>query len=205
MVFVVDREGGMSEADDREYILLVNRMLSKSGADFADAPRVKDGPEGRWLYAWEDEAAAEAFAAALRKQAKDKAWKVRRSEEQPSRGPMRPLEIAASRQDNDWTFGLETFTKIALQRRYPDSCPNSTVTIRSAIRGRLVDAVSDLKRLGGMVLLMLTGLDVEQLESFGSFQIIEPVKQAVRWGPTPLSLNGRSPATRTSRPESLAG
>jgi hypothetical protein len=191
MGFAVAHEGGTKDQEYQTYVRLLSRKLLKSGVALENLPRVRDdGTADSWLYVWDDEADASAFANELKKQTGDRKWFVRPVRARPSLGPLRPLEISVGRQRDGWTFALEPFTRRTIQTKFPESCRRRSVFIgfendKDGMKG-------DLEQLARQVLSILTGLGPEQLMTLGMVRAVDPVdgKKLVPAFPIAVVLNG---------------
>lgn len=108
MPFTVTHQGGTKDVEFEAYA----RLLRQKGMDLAKLNRVPE-PETsrRWLYVWNVEADAQAFADELKKRTRDNAWEVVQVNAPPSEGPLGPVEIQVGRQNNGWTFALHPFSR----------------------------------------------------------------------------------------------
>src|SRR5262249_2989848 len=142
--------------------------------------------DGRWLYVWDSEQEASAFAEELKKQTRDRQWFVRPVNGKPSLGPLRPLEINVGHQGDGWTFGLEPLTRKAIEARFPGSCRRPSVFIGSPSLDAPLAEQPDLRELAERVLFILTGLKAEALRTFGHFWVVDPVDGRVLLPATPI-------------------
>src|SRR5438132_9301961 len=98
MGFTVTRQGGTKDAQLQSYA----RLLRQQGVDLGKLPRVRDPLTGqRWLYVWNSEDDARAFADELKEQTGDPAWQVVPVGAPASEGPLGPAVIQMVRQA-DW-------------------------------------------------------------------------------------------------------
>jgi len=187
MGFTVVHQGEAKGRGPWEYQLLLGRHLLQGGLSFDNVPRIpgKDAVNG-WLYVWDCEAEAEAFAAELRRRTRDRAWEVQAVKAKPSWGPLRPIQVEVGRQGDGWVFGLEPLTRMALQARYPGSCRHHRVFISSETEDEFLHMGDGLRDLVRQVLFILTGLSAEQMESFGGFNLVDPVEQKELVSPSPI-------------------
>ena len=114
------------------------------------------------------------FAEELKTETGDSGWFVQPVRAEPSLGPLRPLDINVGRQQDGWTFALEPLTRKAIQIKFPGSCPHNSVFIGSQTRDDF-QSTRGLQDLAEQVLLILTGLNREQLQAFKSFRVVDPV------------------------------
>src|SRR5262249_8117874 len=135
MGFTVAHEGGTKANEYQAYVRLLSRELLKLGVSLDNLPRIREeGTDNAWLYVWEDEDGAEAFAKELQKQTGDSPGHGWRVTAKPSLGPLPPLEINAARQQDGWVFALEPLTRKAIQIKYPESCRHKRVFVGSETR-----------------------------------------------------------------------
>jgi hypothetical protein len=187
MGFAVAHEGGTKDKEYQAYARLLSRQLLQRGVSLDNLPRVPaDGSPYFWLYVWDNEPEAAAFAKELKKQTRDAHWLIQPVKAKPSMGPLRPLQIHVGRQGDGWVFGLEPLTKIAIQTKFPQSCRHRSVFIGSERGGEFVETQEDLARVARQVLSLLTSLDQDQLRTFGSFRVVEPVEEEQVVPPTSL-------------------
>jgi hypothetical protein len=177
MGFTVYHQGGTKDGEYRTYVRLLSRELLRRRVNFDAVPRVREeGTTNAWLYVWDTEAAASAFADELKRQTRDSGWTVRPVKTPPSLGPLRPLEIDVGRQGDGWVFALETFTRKALQMRFPGSCRARSLFIGTETEEEPLATTVQAPEQTRMVLLLLTGLRPGQLSSFESFRLVDPVE-----------------------------
>jgi hypothetical protein len=191
MGFIVTHPEPASDLAWRDYDHLLARLLLKQGAHLDRVPRTpENGAAGRWLYVWDSEADARAFAEELRAQTEDSSWQIQTVDASPDLGPLNPIEVNLGRFPNAWVFELHPLTRKALQVRYPGSCPNWAVTIRYPYEpGRTVvwqTTPTGVIEVITQVLPLLTGLNLDQLGAFGHFHLVDPVTGEIIVPATPL-------------------
>jgi hypothetical protein len=187
MLFAVAHQGGTEDSGYQTYSRLLGRRLLKRGINLDRVPRVRaEGSPNGWLYVWESEDEATAFAAELRQETNDTDWYVRPVAVEPSEGPLRPLQINASRQSDGWVFALEPLTRRALEKRFPNSCSHPRVFIASDQNDDFPSVQAHLRDLAHQVLPILSGLDHEQLRRFDSFRVVNPVENLELVPPSPI-------------------
>jgi hypothetical protein len=185
--FTVQHQGGMKDSDYQAYLQLVSRYLLKQGAYLDSVPRVPAGDNGHgWLYVWDDEAEATAFAQQLKKETRDRAWCVQPVKGKPSVGPIRGLQIEISRWSEQWIFAFEPFSEIILKMRFPDRRPFSGVTLCFNTGEEPVWPPENLRHLTEQILPLLTGLSLKQLSSLGQFRVVEAPEETELLPLTPL-------------------
>jgi hypothetical protein len=172
--FTVVHQGQAKDSEYEDYTRLLSRQLLERGVKLDNVPRIKENSGKGWLYVWENEDQASAFAEELKKSTRDAHWHVQPVKTKPSLGPLRPLQINVSRYPDGWAFGWDPLTRKAIQIRYPGSCRLRSVIVGSDKRDRLVEEAGDLRSLAKQVLFLLTGLGAEQLRTFGSFRLVDP-------------------------------
>ena len=191
MGFTVVHQGETTDATYRDYLLHQSRVLLKRGVPLDRVPRTGDnGHAERWLYVWDREDEARAFAEELKERTEDPGWAVCPAEGPVSVGPLRPLVIEVGREVSSWTFGLNSLTRAALRARFPGSCQNNDVSIGIPfLPEKKVDwpaTVAGVRGTIAHVLPLLTGLRAEQLQPFGSYELVDPVTLQVIVPPTPI-------------------
>ena len=172
MGFTVTRQGGTKDVEFEAYA----RLLRQKGVDLAKLNRVPEPGTGRrWLYVWNVEADAQAFADELKKRTRDNAWEVVQVNAPPSEGPLGPVEIQVGRQSNGWTFALHPFSRQMLQEVFPNSCRVPSVFIAADSRQPLLPTMGDLADLSEQVAIILTGVSIDQLtDKFGGYRVYDP-------------------------------
>jgi hypothetical protein len=173
MGFTVARQGGTKDIEFEEYA----RLLRQKGIDLAKLRRTPEPSTGRrWLYVWENEADARAFADELKKRTKDAAWDVVPVKMKPSEGPLGPVEITVGQQSDGWTFALHPLSRQMIQNVFPGCCRTSSVFIRTETRQDFQTTQGDLADLAEQVVIILTGLTLEKIkETFGGYRVYDPV------------------------------
>ena len=179
---VVHAAGMTNDNESREYDRLLNHNLLKQNVNLAEVPRVREpGGENGWLYAWPKEEEARDFAERLNKKTKTSGWIVKPLQEGtiPSIGPLRPIEIRVGHQRNGYVFALAPWAFMAIRAAFPGSCQTERVFIGMDVKGDPQAIRADIERLAGMVLPMLTNLEVEQLATFEKYVVKDPVTYEV--------------------------
>jgi hypothetical protein len=186
MPFTVVHQGGAKPKEHQSYIRLLSRRLRDRGIGLDRVPRVPVADNGpAWLYVWDSEEEAAAFAKDLKRETRDTHWRVEPVKGKPSVGPLHPLEVDITCHSDGWTLGLEPLTQLALQERFPGSCRYESVSIN--IEGRTEGRPPQgLRELAGRVLFILTGLSAEQLRTFEKYRVIESVTEEELVPPTPV-------------------
>ncbi len=186
---VVHADGVIEDSEDREYESSLNRLLLKKNIKLAEVPRVElPGTGTRWLYVWPEEREARDFAAQLNKQTKTSHWIVRPLPEgtRTSIGPLRPITIDVTNQLRRYVFGLDSWAYRAIQGLFPGSCLMRTVAMSTGTTARVPTDVDSLREIARPTLLLLTGLNVEQLSVFDEFVVRDPVEERELLPPTPI-------------------
>ena len=120
MGFTVTHAGGTKDAEFQEYA----RLLRQRGVDLGRVPRVPDpGTNRRWLYVWDTEAEARAFANELKKRTGDAGWSVVQVNGPASEGPLGPVVIQLARRADGLTFGLHPLGRATIQSAFPGTVP----------------------------------------------------------------------------------
>jgi hypothetical protein len=172
MGFTVTHQGGTKDVEFEAYA----RLLRQKGVDLARLKRVPEpGTNRRWLYVWNAEVDAQAFADELKKRTRDNAWEVVPVDAPPSEGPLGPVEIQVGRQNDGWTFTLHPFSRQMLQEVFPNSRRAPRVFIATDTRGEFQATMGDLADLAEQVAIILTGVRIDQLrEKFGGYRVYDP-------------------------------
>lgn len=171
MGFTVTRQGGTKDVEFEAYA----RLLRQKGVDLAKVNRVPEpGTNRRWLYVWQVEEDARAFAIELEKRTRDDAWEVIPVNGPASEGPLGPVEIQVGRQSNGWTFALHPFSRQMLRVVFAGSCRIPSVFIASETRKDFQTTMGDLADLAEQVAMILTGVSSQQLtEKFGGYRVYD--------------------------------
>jgi hypothetical protein len=188
MGFTVVHENGAKDSDHRRYLTLLGRKLLNEGVGLDRVPRTRaNGDKGeRWLYVWNKESDAQAFAEQLREQTEDPAWQVKAVKGRASVGPLQPLEIHVGSGVAVAAFELDPLTRWAIQLRFPSSCRRTLVVVHWDHLKDKAPAGEELRALARQVLSLLTGLEAKDLAVFGSYEVIAPRSHQVLVPPTPL-------------------
>ena len=188
---VVHADGMTRDSEYREYERLLSRDLLKRKINLAKVPRVEQPGTGiKWLYVWPEKDEAHDFAARLNKQTRTSDWVVKSLPEgiPPSIGPLRPIEIQVGWQRNGYTFALAPWAYLAIRDLFPGSCRTNTVFVASEAKVGAPPSGDGLREMAVPTLLLLTGLDVEQLGVFNEFVVKDPVDGRELLPPTPIQL-----------------
>jgi hypothetical protein len=164
MGFTVTRAGETKDIDFEAYL----RLLRQQGVDLGHVPRVPEpDTKRRWLYVWDSEAKARAFAKELKKRTGGPAWKVIPVNGSPSEGPMGPILIQLADRGDRLYFGVDSLSQAMLESAFPKAFGVDSVCIYTErwyefrkTRGTLADFVK-------LIAPTITGLSLEQLEALG--------------------------------------
>jgi hypothetical protein len=137
-------------------------------------PRAPEPGTGRrWLYVWDSQEKAQAFADELKKRTRDNAWVVAEVAAPPSEGPLGPIIVQVGRRASGLVFGLHSLSRAMIQSAYPDvKGTASTVSINFDTFQDFLTTHSGIKELAREVVPTLTGLKLEELEKLG-YALIE--------------------------------
>jgi hypothetical protein len=165
MGFTVTRPGGANDAEFQNYA----RLLRKRGLDLGKLPRVPEpGTNRRWLYVWDQQAEAQAFAKALKKDTGDGEWAVVEVNNPSSEGPLGPIVIQLVREGSGLTFALHTLSRALIRSAFPDAVAATTfATLTISAWNEFRKTKGELGDLVREIVPVLTGLTREQLESLG--------------------------------------
>jgi hypothetical protein len=174
MPFTLIREATQTEADDEDDAKLVSAQLIKDGVTLEEVPRIKSASIlSEWLYAWKSQQEAASAADALSRRTGHR-WLVKEVIDEPSIGPLHPLELNVGRESDGWVFVLEPITRLMVKRRFPGSCPHRNLFIGVETEDDLPGDPAYFAALTRQVLLMLTWVPADELRVFGEFQVVEP-------------------------------
>jgi hypothetical protein len=171
MGFTVCRnDGGTKDAEFEAYA----RLLRQQGVDLGKLPRAPDPGTGRrWLYVWESQEKAQAFADELKKRTRDDAWEVVEVAAPPSEGPMGPIIVQVGRRANGLVLGLHPLSRAMIQSAYPNAKGMAaTVSINFETLQDFLATYGSLEDLAREVVPTLTGLKLQELEKLG-YALIE--------------------------------
>ncbi len=171
MAFTVNHKDGM--AKDAEFEAYA-RLLRQQGVDLGKLHRAPDPGTGRrWLYVWQSEKEAHAFADELNKRTRDSAWGVVHVDAPPSEGPMGPLIIQVGRRGSGLVFGLHPLSRAMIQSAFPDAKGSaSTISIKFETLDDFNSTHGGIEHLAQEVVPTLTGLKLPELENLG-YALIE--------------------------------
>jgi hypothetical protein len=188
MGFTVIHKGSTNGSQYAKYLDEVSRQLLQRGRSFDSVPRVRqNGVGNRWLYVSDSKDEAAAIADALKKQTRDVNWQVAPTTEEPSVGPLRPLDVRVTTEGDGWIFGMDPLTRRAIQLRFPGSCTHTSVVVGTAGTDEPLPVEDELRRLAAHALLMITGLGVDELQVFGGFRVVKSVTGEELVRPMPIA------------------
>jgi hypothetical protein len=171
MAFTVSRnDGGTKDAEFEAYA----RLLRQQGVDLGKLPRAPDPGTGRrWLYVWNEKAAAETFAEELRKRTRDNNWTVVEVAAPPSEGPMGPIIVQVGRRSTGLVFELHPLSRAMIQSAYPTAKPTAaTISISFQTLQDFTSTYGSIADLAAEVVPTLTGLSASELSKLG-YALIE--------------------------------
>src|SRR5207249_1063391 len=112
MGFTVYHSGGTRDSEFQAYV----RLLRQRGVDIGKLKRVPEPGTGRrWLYVWDTQAQAQAFADQLKKRTGDQGWEVIKVNGPPSEGPLGPIVIQLARQADGLTFEVHPLSRAMIR------------------------------------------------------------------------------------------
>jgi hypothetical protein len=170
-VYTVTKDGGTKDPEYKAYV----QLLSDSGIDLAQAPRVPEPDTNRrWLYVWDDAGHAERFAEALRIRTGDRSWRVYPFEEDGSSiGPVAPLDIYTVREIDGTIYFLDPPSRERIVRHAPH--PNLYASLFLSdedYRGLLQQYGQE--SWWHQVCKHLTGLSDEYVKRLGGYRLFKP-------------------------------
>ena len=164
MGFVVYHPGGNTNAEFEAYV----RLLRQRGVDIGKLPRVPDPETGqRWLYVWDTQEKADAFAAELKKRTASKNWVVRSSQARPTQGPVGPILIQLARRADGLSFELHPLSQAMIGSIFPHAIGATNTIFVDARKWSEFLKVHDFARLVRDVIPTLTGLPLGQIDELG--------------------------------------
>ena len=171
MAFTVNQNAGMTK--DAEFEAYA-RLLRQQGVDLGKLPRAPEPGTGRrWLYVWDSEEKARAFADKLNNRTRDNAWGVIEVDAPPSEGPMGPIIVQVGRRANGLVFGLHPLSRAMIQSAFPDSNGSATtISINFETLHDFSTTYGGIEDLAKEVVPTLTGLKLQVLENLG-YALIE--------------------------------
>src|SRR5438309_11516667 len=126
MGFTVFRPGGTMDGEFQTYA----RLLRQTGKDLGKLPRVAEpGTNRRWLYVWNTQEEAEAFAEEMKERTGDPTWEVKKVSAPPSEGPLGPLVVQLDRQATGLTFALHALSRALIKSAFPDAIGTTNIFI----------------------------------------------------------------------------
>lgn len=169
-VFAVAKPGG---TNDYEFVAYTH-LLEEIGVDVASGPRVREpGTDRRWLYVWDQEKEAEAFAQELRQRTRDALWEVHQFEiEEGTQGPVAPLDIYEVRdKPEERQYYLAPVSRERVIRKYPHT-KLYPVTISKADLASMKEQVGEA--WWDQLCILVTGLSMEKVKALGGYRVILP-------------------------------
>ncbi len=182
-VFAVGLPGGTKQAEFEPYV----RLLREDGVNPDGKPRVEDSFGRKWLHVWDDRAAAERFAARLRKETHNRNWEVYqlsplRPRADEAADPPGPIEILVGRQSEGNTYNLHPKSFKLLRQRFPQARSLPTIFIGRDTQG---DDEATSGSIYDHVATLLTGLSPEKLcDAFGGYRVADPISNLTLWETT---------------------
>jgi len=166
MAFTVSRSDG--DARDAEFAVYA-RLLRQQGVNLGKLPRApQPGAKRRWLYVWDSQEKAQAFANELKKRTGDNAWVVVEVGSSPSEGPMGPIIVQVGRRASGLVFGLHPSSRAVIQSAFPDAnVAATTVSINFETFQDFLNTHGSVDDLAREVVPPLTGLKLQELEKLG--------------------------------------
>ena len=173
MAFTVTSYDGLTK--DAEFEAYA-RLLRQKGVDLGNLPRAPEpNTNRRWLYVWESQAEAQAFAKELTRRLGGNPWRVVEVAAPPSnsQGPMGPIIVQVGRRANGLVFGLHLLSRATIRSAYPDAkAPADTISINFETFQDFLTTHGSIQELAREVVPALTGLTLQELETLG-YALIE--------------------------------
>jgi len=182
MGFTVNRnDSGTKDAEFAAYA----RLLRQQGVDLGKLPRAPEPITGRrWLYVWDAEEKAQAFADELKKRTRDDAWIVVKVTTPPSEGPMGPIIVQMGRRSNGLVFGLHPLSRTIIQSAFPGvNGTAATIAINFESFQDFQTTHGPIGNLASKVVPILTGLKSQELAQLGYALIEEDTNRTLVFVP----------------------
>jgi hypothetical protein len=152
--------------------------------DLGKLPRVPDPNTGRrWLYVWDTQPKAQAFANELKKRTGDPGWEVLEVNAPPSEGPLGPLLIQLARRGDGLTFALHPLSRALIRSAFPQAFGVSMVSVDTQTWNDFRKTRGELADLVRQIAPGLTGLSGDQLENLGYVVLDDQSGQTVVFVP----------------------
>ncbi len=171
MPYTVARSDGCSKDAEFEHYA---RLLRQQGVDLGKLPRAPDPTTGnRWLYVWESQDTATAFADELKKRTSDSAWKVVEVAAPPSKGPLGPVIVQVGRRSTGLVFALHSLSRAMLQSAFPLAKRTATtISINFETLQDFKTKHGTIEELAREIVPVLTGVGPKELGDLG-YALIE--------------------------------
>lgn len=182
MPFTVTRtDETTKDADFETY----TRLLRRKGIDLGRVRRTPDpNTRRRWLYVWDSQADAQAFANEMSGWHEGVPWVVVEVPAPHSIGPMGPILIQIARRGYDLVFGLNSVSQTIIKTAFPDAKPPATlICLRCESFQGFLAAHGSYAGLGRELGPTLTGLDLPELERLGYALFDEETHQTLAFVP----------------------
>ncbi len=165
MGFTVTRQGDTKDAEFQTYA----RLLRQKGVDLGKLSRVRDPiTDQRWLFVWNTQGEAQAFADELKEQTSDQAWEVVDVNGPSSEGPRGPLMIQLVRQVDGLTFELHPLSRAMIRSAFPRAVSATTyATIDTRNWNDFKKSKGGVGELAREIAPSLTSLSSSQLDEVG--------------------------------------
>ena len=150
------------------------RLLRQNGVDLGKLPRVPEPGTGhRWLYVWDSQEKAQAFADELKKRTGDNSWVVITAAAPPSEGPLGPIIVQVGRRASGLIFGLHPLSRAMIQSAFPEAnVMATTISVNFETLQDFLTTHGGIADLAREVVPTLTGLTLQELEKVG-YALIE--------------------------------
>jgi hypothetical protein len=169
-VFSVLKPGGTKDHEFEAY----KALLEEIGIDLSNVPRVQEpGTSGRWLYVWQDRAAAQRFARELGVRTRDSSWAIHEFDSPVAEsGPLAPLDVIAEPVANGTVYRLSTASQERILSRFPNARLAGEVFLSTHTQ-------RDQGPVWDQVIIRLSGLSPAQVHELGGYRVYESARRTL--------------------------
>jgi hypothetical protein len=167
-VFTVMKPGGTRDHEFEAY----KALLEEIGIDLSNAPRIPEPDTGkRWLYVWQDQAAAERFARELGARTRDNSWEIH-GFDLPAKelGPLAPLDVIAEPVAAGTVYRLSPTSQERILRKFPNVRLTGEAFFSTQTQR---DHERDHGPVWDQVIMLLSGLSEDQVNELGGYRVYE--------------------------------
>ena len=169
MGYTVYRPGGTTNDEFEAY----SRLLRQSGKDLGKLPRVPEpGTNRRWLYFWDTQGGAEAFAKEMKRRMGRPGWAIMEVESQPSEGPLGPLLVQLERVSSGLAFSLSLLSLALLKSAFPNAIVPAKTFIDVEKWNDYQKSRGNFRDLVQEIMPSMSGLTEDQLRTIG-YEVVD--------------------------------